>query len=143
MKNTVLICGLLLLSLCVVSASAEPALYDENMTDVPYEDMVTLPNGTTVNIVVFMPITVMINSDDDHPLHVIDRMNFNDAGAMLMGNGTFPEGALGDGFYKQLAGKNLTPVMNGTGLKHGTSNTTPSKISGNQSSAKPNLSITW
>ncbi|PWR72124.1 hypothetical protein [Methanospirillum lacunae] len=143
MKNGILICGLLLLSLCVLSVYAEPAFYDENMSDVPYEDMVTLPNGTTVNIVVFMPITVMINSDDDNPLHVVDRMNFGDTGAMLMGNGSFPEGALSDGFYKQLAGMNQTPVLNRTSLKHGTNTTVAPKISGNQSSAKPNLTITW
>ncbi|HWQ63782.1 MAG TPA: hypothetical protein VN429_05155 [Methanospirillum sp.] len=143
MKNTVLIYGLLLLSLCMLSVYAEPAFYDENMSDVPYEDMVTLPNGTTVNIVVFMPITVMINSDDDNPLHVIDRMNFGDAGGMLKGNGTFPEGALGDGFYKQLAGMNKTSVLNGTSLKHGANTPVASKVSGNQSSTKPNLSITW
>lgn len=143
MKNAILICGLFLLSLCVLSVYAEPASYNENMSDVPYEDMVTLPNGTTVNIVVFMPITVMINSDDDNPFHVMDSMNFGDTGAMFMGNDTFPEGALNDGFYKQLAAINHTALLNRTSLKPDTNTTVAPKISGNQSSAKPNLTITW
>ena len=143
MKNTLLICGLLLLSLCVLSVYAEPAISDENLTEMSYEDMVTLPNGTTINVVVFMPITVIMDSSDDHhPFHVIDRMNLSDVDPMLMGNGTSPADMFGDGFYKPHAGKNLTPALNGTGIKH-TLNSTASKVSENQSAAKPNLTITW
>jgi len=143
MKNTILIFGLVLLSLCVLSVYAESAISDENLTEMSYEDMVTLPNGTTINVVVFMPITVIMDSSDDHhPLHVIDRMNLSDVNPMLMGNGTSPVDMFGDGFYKPHAGKNLTPALNGTGIKH-TLNGTASKVSENQSAAKPNLTITW
>jgi len=119
---------------------AEPALSDENMTDISYEDMVTLPNGTTINVVVFMPITVIMDSSDDHhPLHVIERMNLSDADAILMDNGTFPEDVFGDRF-KPYPGNNLTPGLNGTGLKQ-KFNVDALNVSGNQSSTNPNLTI--
>jgi|GEM_PF-3741258 len=143
MKSSFLICGLLLLSLCVLSVYAEPVIADENLTEMSYEDMITLPNGTTINVVVFMPITVIMDSSDDHrPLRVIDRMNLSDVDPMLMGNGTFPLDMFGDGFVKPFSGKNLTPALNGTGMKH-IPNGTSSNVSANMSASKPNLTITW
>jgi hypothetical protein len=145
MKNSLLICGLLLLSLCAGSVCAESVLSDENQTNLTYEDMMTLPNGTTVNVVVFMPITIIMDSHRGFdPLYVRDAMNMSDTDGIMMGNRSLPEFAFKDGFNKSHEIKNQSGTHNLTNLKTHLNSTVQSSVPVNQTSAmvKPNLSVT-
>ncbi len=150
MKTMFLICCLLA---CIGAGSVSGAVpvSDTNqtnqtdLTNLTSEDMVDLPNGTSINVLVIMPVTIIMNSPGDMPpRHGWDKGNFTGNFTDMMGKGPMMAPAFDNESSQADFKENMAAIRNGTEPARHINSTPESSVSRNQTPmGKPNLTITW
>jgi len=145
MKKMFLICCLFACIMGAGSVSGAVPVSDTNQTNLTSEDMMDLPNGTSINVFVIMPVTVIMNSPGGMPPHhAWDGGNYTGNFTDMVGQGPMRGPAFGNESSKADFKEKMAAIRNGTEPARHINSTPESSVSRNQTTMeKPNLTITW